>query len=281
LDPSGVPVEIVRRPPEIPDASSPNFLLVGEILEHRVVKNASLETLQSKYRAGTHEARNPAWVQANNDYQAAQQQVAAAQHGLADAQAQHKKKEVIAAANDALLQAQQRADELRHKLETTDQSRVEPVIEPYQYTRKTVDLTASIDLSFRLNDLSGNVVEPAVSLHKDNHKSVVVLDNVKPEDTEGITNKSVEPDEVQFLTDLEVDARNALIKAVREKAAALPGKILREARTRVQRGDVDGAAEEFLLYLNATPESAAGEREEAVKFLRDQFNLDPPAAAKP
>lgn len=281
LDPSGVPVDIVRRPVEGPDAVQPNFLLVGEILEHRVVKNAGLETLQSKYRAGTHEVKNPAWVQANSDYETANQQLATAQHSLTDAQAQHKKKEIIAAANDAVQQAQQHADELKHKVETTDQMLVEVIVEPYQYTKKTVDLTASIDLAFRINDSSGNVIEPPVSLHKENHKSAAVLENVKPEDTEGITNKSVEPDEAQFLTDLEIEARDALVKSVRERAAGLPAKILQEAHSRAQRGDVDGAAEEYALYLNATPETSSPERQEAAKFLHDQFNLMPPAASKP
>jgi hypothetical protein len=155
------------------------------------------------------------------------------------------------------------------------------VVEPYQYTRKTVDLTAAIDLAFRVNDQSGNVVEPTVSLRRDNHKTVAVLENVKPEDTEGITNKSVEPDEGQFLTDLEIEARNALVKAVREKASELPGKILREARSRVQRSDVDGAAEEFVLYLNSTQETPSPEREEAAKFLHDQFTLTVSIGAKP
>ncbi len=280
LELSGMPVDVVRRPADATDALQPNFLLVGEILEHRVVKNANLETLQSKYRAGTHEVKNPAWLQASSDSEAAQQQLAAAQHALADAQAQHKKKEIIAAANDAVQQAQQHADELRHKLETTDQTRVEVVVEPYQYTKKTVDLAASIDLAFRLNDRSGNVVVPTVSVHKDNHKSAAVLENVKPEDTEGITNKSVEPDEVQFLTDLEIAARDALVQAVREKASGLPAKILEDARSRAQRGDLDGAAEAYVLYLNATRESPSPERDEAARFLHDQFNLAPPASSK-
>jgi hypothetical protein len=280
LEPSGVPVDLVHKPAETTDAEQPAFLLIGEILEHRVVKNAGLETLASKYRAGTHEVKNPAWLQVNSDYEAAQQQLAAAQHALADAQAQHKKKEVIAAASDAAQQAQQHVDELRHKLETTEQTRVEAVVEPYQYTKKTVDLTATIDLAFRINDRSGNVIEPSVSVHKDSHKSAVVLENVKPEDTEGITNKSVEPDESQFLTDLELEARDAVVKAVHEKASGLPAKILQEARGRVQRGDQDGAAEEYVLYLNATPEKPSPERDEAAKFLHDQFNLPPPAVAK-
>src|SRR5262249_6084159 len=150
-------------------------------------------------------------------------------------------------------QAQQHADELRHKLETTEQARVEAVIEPYQYTKKNVDLTASIDLSIHITDRSGNTISPPVALHKDNHKTAVVLENVKPEDTEGVAAKGVEPDEKQFLTDLEIQSRNDLVKAVHEGAAALIPMILQEARGRVQRGDRDGAAEEYVLYLNATP----------------------------
>ena len=48
----------------------------------------------------------------------------------------------------------------------------------------------------------------------------VVLENVKPEDTEGVTKQDTDPDEVQFLADLEIAARDELVKSVREKAAA-------------------------------------------------------------
>lgn len=90
------------------------------------------------------------------------------------------------------------------------------------YTKKTIDLSASIELAFRINDRSGNVIGQPVDVYKNNHKTAVVLENVRPEDTEGITNQSVEPDEAQFLTDLEIEARNALVKAVRKKASELP-----------------------------------------------------------
>jgi hypothetical protein len=38
-------------------------------------------------------------------------------------------------------------------------------------------------------------------------------------------------------------------------------------------GDNDGTAEAYILYLNSTPDSPTKEREEAKKFLRDQFNM--------
>jgi hypothetical protein len=280
LESSGASVEVVRKPSEAADALQPNFMLVGEVLDHRVVKNVNLETPQSKYRAGTHEIKNPAWLQAKSDYESAQQQLAAAQHALADAQSQHKKKEIVAAANDAVQEAQKHADELRNKVETTDQNLVETIVEPYHYTKKTIALSASIELTFRLNDRSGNVIGQPIDVHKDNRKGTVVLQDVKPEDTEGITNQGVEPDEAQFLADLEIEARNVMVKAVREKATELPANVLQEARNRAQSGDPDGAAEQYIMYLNSTPETSSPERDEAAKFLRDRFNLGVPAAAK-
>ena len=280
LDSSAVPLDVVRKPAEAEDALQPNFMLVGEVLEHRVVKNGNLEAPQSQYRAGTHDSKNPAWLAAESQYESAQQQLASAQQALADAQAQHKKKEVIAAANDAVQEAQKQADDLRHKLETTEQNRVETVVESYHYTKKTIDLSATVELAFRFNDRAGNAVGQPGDVRKDNRKAAVVLEDVKPEDTEGITNQGVEPDENQFLTDLEIETRNAMVKAIREKVAELPAAVLQQARTLAQRGDVDAAAEQYVLYLNSTPETASPERDEAARFLRERFNLAVPPATK-
>jgi hypothetical protein len=280
LDTSGVSVEVVRKPPEGGDALQPNFIIMGDILDHRVVKNASLETPQSKYRAGTHEVKNPAWLQANSDFQSAQQQLATAQRALSDTQTQHKKREIVASASDVVQEAQKHVDDIKHRLDTTDETRAEVIVEPYHYTRKTVDLTASIDVALRITDRSGNVIGSPVSVHKDSHKSAAVVQDVKPEDTEGVTNQGVEPDEVQFLTDVEVEARNALLKVIRERAVELLPSILQGARARAQRGDSDGAAEEYVIYLNAAPDSASPERAEATTFLHDRFNLTAAVASK-
>lgn len=273
LDSSGMPIAFMRNSSEVEEVQQPNFTLVGQVLEHRMVKNAHLEAPESKYRAGAHETKNPAWLQIESAYESAQQQLSAAQHALADAQAQHKKKQVIADATGSVQQAQKSVDELRHKLETTDQSRVETVVESYHYAKKTIDLTASAEIEFQFRDRAGNFVGQPADVRKDKHTTTVVLQDVKSEDTEGITNQGVEPNGAQFLTDLEIDSRNALVKAVRERAAELPAAVLQAAKTLAQQGDTDGAAELYVLYLNATPQGASPGRDEAVKFLRDQFNL--------
>ena len=280
LDSSAVSVDVIRKPADSSDALQPNFMLVGEVLEHRVVKNINLEAPESKYRAGTHETVNPAWLQAKRDYEAAQQQLAVAQHTLADAQSQHKKRDVLARANDAVQEAQRNADELQHKFETTDPKQVERMVESYHYTKKTIDINAAIDLAFRLDDRGGKIIGQPGEVRKENHKTTVVLRDVKPEDSEGITNQGVEPDENQFLSDLEIEARNAMVKALREQAAELPGMVFQRARTNAQHGDLEAAAEEYVIYLNSTPENGSSERQEAANFLRQNFNLAVPLSPK-
>lgn len=279
LESSGLSIKVVRQSADPQDKGSaqPNFLLVGEILEHRVVKNANLETLQSKYRAATHEVKNEAWLQASRDYDAAQQQLTVAQQELSLAQSQHKKKEVIATDNDAVATAEKLVAAARQKLDSTEQTRTENVVEPYNYTKKTVDLAAVVDMDFRISDQAGNPVETSVPVRKEDHKAAVILDNVKPEDVQGVKKQGTEPDETQFLTDLEIQTRDALVKAVRDKAQELPSRILAEARRRAQAGDFDGAAEEYILYSNAVTESSP-ERQEAAKFLQDHFNVSPSGA---
>lgn len=272
LESSGLPIKALRQFNES-DAVQPNFLLIAEIREHRVVNNTSLDTVPSKYRAGTREVKSPAWLDANREYEAAQQQLSVAQRALADAQSQHKKKEITAAAGEAVAAVERQVAETRHKFETTEQMRTENVIEPYNYTKKNVDLTAAIDVAFRIADQLGNVIEPTVPIRNENHKLAVVLENVRPEDTEGVKKQSAEPDELQFLTDLEIQTRDSLVKSVREKALLLPEKILAEARGRAERGDLDGAAEQYVLYLNSMGDTTSRERVEATKFLLDHFNV--------
>lgn len=271
LEFSGIPIDVVRKPSE--DDLRPNFVLLGDILEHRVVKNSSLDSPLSRYRVGAHEARNPEWLQAKSDLDSAQRELTSAQHTRLDAQSQHKKKD-IAADNDAVEKAQKRVDELQHALEITEQNRVETLVESYHYTKKTVDLNASISLTLRAVDRASSPVGQAVEVHKTYHKTAVLIQDVKPEDVDGITNQGVEPNEVQFLTDLEIEARNAVVEAVTKKASELPAMILQNARTAAQQGDIEGAAEQYILYLNSTVEKDSAERAEALRFMHDRFNLD-------
>lgn len=271
LESSNQPVKVIRRYSEDPNAIQPDFVLVGEIIQHRMVKNTNLETLPSKYRAATREVKNEAWLNASQMYEQAQQELSQAQRALTEAQRRTKKD--AAAAADNVAAAQKKADDLRKQLDSLNPTRAEAVLEPYNYTKKTIDVTAVVDLAFRLTDPTGNLADPAPPIHREDHKTYIVLENVKPEDTEGVKAMNTPPDEVQFMTDLELQARDALVKAIGEKAAHLPEKVLQQARQRSQQQDIDGAAAEYIVFLNSTPDNGSPERTEAAAFLRDHFNL--------
>ena len=147
------------------------------------------------------------------------------------------------------------------------------MVKPYSYTRKTIDLSAAVDVGFRIIDNNGNTIATTPSVKKDAQKQFVVLENVSPQDTKGIRQSGSPPDEAQFLTDVEIADRIALIKDVKEKVESLPSKILAVARKKVMDGDADGTAEAYILYLNSTPDTPTAEREEAKKYLREQFNM--------
>ncbi len=276
LESSGLPVKVVRQTPENVNAGAntlqPLFVLMGEINEHRTVKTPTLETMQSKYRVGIREVRNEAWLKASRTYEAAQEAVRSAQRDY-DAALGRKKKKEIETTKDALTAAQKQAEDARTQMDSVEQTRPQDVVDPYNYTRTTVDLAGAIELAFRIVDIGGNLIEPTTPLKQESHKTYVLLENVKAEDTEGVRAQTATPDELAFMTDLETQSRNALIKTIHEKFVHLPEKTLEDARKHARDNDLEGAAEEYVIYLNATPDAASPAREEAVRFLRDHFNV--------
>jgi hypothetical protein len=122
-------------------------------------------------------------------------------------------------------------------------------------------------------------VEQAHPVSKDNSQKFTILENVKPEDTSGVKESGTVPDDLQFLTDVENSVRDQLIKAVRDSVAGLPAKVYAQAQRQAQDGDNDGAAESYILFLNATAAASTPERQTAQKFLVDQFDIQVVAPA--
>jgi hypothetical protein len=277
LESSGLSVKVVRQTAEsatVADANTlqPLFVLMGEINEHRTVKASTPETLQSKYRVGTREVRNEAWLKASRTYEAAQEAVRNAQHDYDGALGRKKKKE-IESTKDSLTAAQKQAEDARTQMDSVEQTRPQDVIDPYNYTRTSVDLGGVVELAFRIVDEGRNLVEPTTPLKQESHKVYVLLENVKAEDTEGVRAQTATPDELAFMTDLETQSRNVLIKTIHQEVVHLPEKILEDARKHARDNDLEGAAEKYVIYLNATPDNGSPERAEALRFLRDHFNV--------
>ena len=270
LETSGLPVRVIR-PGESP-AFEPNFQLVGDVLQHRRTMVPTSKPKDSKYRAGEQPMPNDNWNKTNREYESATLDLQRAQGAMQGATSHGKKKE-IADANSQVSAAQRRVEEAHAKLDTIPKTLSVDIIKPYTYTEKDIDLAAVVQLQFRINDLAGNQVEIPVPISKDANQKFVVLENVKPEDTEGVKAQGTIPDEIQFLTEVENTARDLLLKAVKESVAKFPDKIFEQARKRAENGDLDGAAESYILYLNSTSAEQNPEREQAERFVREQYNI--------
>jgi tetratricopeptide (TPR) repeat protein len=270
LEASGLPVRVIR-PGETP-VLEPNFQLVGDVLQHARTITSNSMPKDSKYRAGEQEVPNPEWNSMNREYEAANLEFQTAQQALSAIAAKGKKKD-IADANERISEAQKKVVELHAKLDLLPKTTPVDIIKPYTYTQKDSTLGAVVQLQFRIIDSAGNQVEANVPVSRDASQKFSQLENVKPEDTEGVKPQSTVPDDIQFLTNVENTGRDNLIEAAKQGVAKLPQLVFAQARTRVQATDFDGAAEDYILYLNSTPEADSPERQEAQRFLREQYNI--------
>jgi hypothetical protein len=271
LETSGLPVKVVL--PGSSGTLEPNFQFVGEILQHRTTRNSNIETLQSEYRSGSREIPNDAWNKADQAYEAANLDLQKAQTALTAAQSKNNKKQE----EDAQKQidaAQTAVASTRAKMNAIPKTLSDDVVSPYNYSKTTLELTNIVELSFRIMDSSGNIVgDPIHVIKGDQPKKFVILDNIKPEDTKGVKAIDAPPDEVQMMTDVEIEARDTMVKAARDKVQGLPQRILAQARDKATSNDLEGAGELYVLYLNCTPATSTPERTEAAKFLYDNFNI--------
>jgi len=226
----------------------------------------------SKYRVGEQEIPNEDWNKANRDYEAATLALQSDQVALQATISRGKKKE-IADANAKVADAEKNVQEAHAKLDSISKTTPVDILKPYTYTEKQIDLGAIVQLQFRVNDFSGNQVEGSTPVSRNASQKFSILENVKPEDTEGVKVQGTVPDEIQFLTDVENNARDALIVAVKKGVSELPKIIFEEANKRAEDGDLDGAAESYIRYLNSTPAPETPEREQAEHFLVDHYNI--------
>lgn len=271
LETSGLPVKVIL--PGTSGSLEPNFQFVGEILQHRPIRNAKKETLQSQYRSGSREIPNEAWNKADQEYEAANLNLQKAQSALSAAQVKNNKKQ-MEEADKSVTAAQATVQDTRGKMNSIPKTLSESVVSPYNYTQTTLELTNIVELSFRILDASRNTLgEPSHVIKGDKAKAFTILDNIKPDDTAGLKEKDAAPDEVQLMTDVEIEARDTMVKAARDRVQELPQKILTQARALVASNDLDGAGEAYVLYLNCTPATPTNERVEAARFLSDNFNI--------
>lgn len=278
LESSGVPVKVVRAGETA--AVEPDFQLAGDVIQHHLSVVPTVEPMDSKYLFAQNEVASEQWNKANRAYEKAQMELQTAQTALQGGETRGKKGE-IKDLNNSVSQAQKNVEEAHVLLDSTPKTVTKDIIRNYTYTRKTIDIGGVIQLQFRIGDsLTGKMTE-LVPATKEEHKKYVLLENVKPEDTEGIKPTGTNPDPGEFMTALENSALDTLVAAVRKRVEELPGKIFGVARGMETDGDLDGAGESFVRYLNIMRDDKSPDVQHARKFLLEQFDMRPEAVTTP
>jgi hypothetical protein len=270
LESSGLDVKVVL--PQETTPVPPNFQMVGDVLQHEMTKSEDVEAKESKYRFGQEEVPNEAWNQVNRDYEKANNDLEAERSVLEGAQA-HGKKGDIKKAEAAVQTDEKTVEDLHAKLDEIPKTRMQDVERPYTYSQVDYRLKIIVALQFRILDSSGEEVVATIPIRSDAPKEYSVLQNVKPEDTQGVRIEGVIPNDNDFLEEDEYKARDQLIATAKEKVAELPAIVLARADHKASDGDNDGAAELYILYLDSTPVADTPERLRTRKFLADQFNF--------
>jgi uncharacterized phage infection (PIP) family protein YhgE len=250
----------------------PNFQLIGDVLEHSKTSEAQNIPKDSKYFAGQEQVPNEAWAQLNREIEKINRQLDTERSQLQGAEARGKKKEVSDAKN-AINQDSAKVEQLQTKMDTVPKTLSHPITQSYTYTEVVHKVVVTVDLQFHILDGSGTEVVPRIAIHKQTPNSYTELKDVKPEDTQGVKNNFIIPDENKFFEQTEYAARDELIDDARKKIAELPGIVLATADRKAANGDSDGAAELYILYLNCTPIANTPERNKAQKYLADVFNF--------
>ena len=155
------------------------------------------------------------------------------------------------------------------------------MLRSYQYTRRTIDIKNTIKLQFRIGDTLSGQMGDAIIVEKQDPRQVVLLEDVKPEDTEGVKMKGTTPNTTELQTALENAARDELNDKVRLEVQQLPLKVYDSAKSKEQEENLEGAGEYYLRYLHCTPEDGSAERRHAKEFLDDKFNIKAAAGVAP
>jgi hypothetical protein len=237
-----------------------------------------MEAVESKYRASTREVQSDEWGKANRVYEKANIDLQTAQSALQGAQAKGNK-HMVETYNKQIEKSKKDVEDAHVVLDSTPKTVLADVIRPYTYTKKTVTLTASIQMQFRISDSFSSDRGEMVPITREEPNKYVQLENVKSEDTEGVKSAGTVVDSTEFLRSVETSALQSLISEVRKRVEALPKQIYQLAKSREDGQDLDGAGEAYLRYLQLAPrDDSSPEQNHAREYLLQNFNMRPTTA---
>jgi len=257
----------------------PDFELEGEIVEHQITESETVIPKPSVYFVTTREVDNEKWTSAKRTYDNALKEIDADNSNLQIAATKNNKK-LIKEVSEKLSQDKKTATDAQAVLDSTPAKRPEDVTHPYTYHERTIDVQNTIKLQFRIGEtLSAKNGDPEI-VEKDDHNQFVLIEEVKPEDTNGVKPTGTTPNTRVLQTALENTVRDMLIEKVKARVRVLPHEIYAKAMAREQDQNINGAGEAYLRFLSVTADDGSPERKHAKDFLFDKFNMDLDIEAK-
>ena len=225
------------------------------------------ESIRSEYGAGMRQILNPDWQRAKSDFDLASKKV----DDLSAQAGRKMNKRQRTAHQRAMANAQGSLNRARRKLDTTPPYSQEEDIRPYQFSKNTITRTAEIEIAFQW-------VRHGIVLETDIER--------RQESIEGTEFTGVERDDKNNHRNQEANLpdkptmRGRALRGLQKKLSdrfiayldAFIAQDFETAKQLTQQNNPVRAAEHYLRYLfNSRPTDT--QREEALAYLRNQFNL--------
>jgi tetratricopeptide (TPR) repeat protein len=257
----------------------PDFELEGEIVEHQITETPTVTAKASVYFVTTRDVDNEKWSTAKRSYDTALREIDADNTNLQAAATKNNKK-LMKEISAKLDQDKKTEADAQTVLDSTPPKRTEDVTRPYNYHERTIDVQNTIKLQFRIGETLSTQKGNAEVVEKGDPRQFVLIEDVKPEDTNGVKPTGTSPNTRELQTALENTVRDLLIEKVKARVSRLPQELYSRAKAKEDEEDINGAGEAYLRYLSATSEDGSAERKHAKGFLKSNFNMDLDAEAK-
>ena len=260
----------------------PDFELIGDVMTHHLTSIPVDESQESEYSAGTENQENEDWKKADRALIKAKNELTTAQSALQGGEARGNKKEIeqlqdtVTTTSKAVEDAQSAEDNI-HQFKAVD------VIRKYSYTKKTITTKCEIRLQVRIVDaLTGRGNEITLDpIEKSDTQKDILNEDVELHDTKGVKKSDIAKDPQEFRIQTENAARDQLTDEVSKKVELLPERFYAIAAAREKEDDPIPAAEFYLRYLEVAKDEKTTERDNARRFLQQQFDLRPKMTITP
>jgi hypothetical protein len=149
-----------------------------------------------------------------------------------------------------------------------------PIITAYSYTRRDITVQGRIKVGYRIVDSLSSIRRQQEQLTAEDTKSGTEIRGAMANDTKGITDREANvPSEDEMRDQLVRSLQKKIAEAIVAFLRNFGEKYIERARQARDRGALDDAIENYILFLATTAEKGGPNCQEAEGFLSEKRNL--------